>query len=105
MAERTLVPLVVLMMALAGIYAFDSYYSAAGVTGYAVNSAAGIYDCSDTDSNNPYVAGITSSGIYANGYAEDVCVGSDLLEFYCSSSGPTVRGVRCSSGCFAGACD
>ncbi|MAG16003.1 hypothetical protein CMO88_02995, partial [Candidatus Woesearchaeota archaeon] len=62
-------------------------------------------DCSDTDNNNPSVAGITSSEIYANGYSEDTCVGNDLLEFYCGSNGPDVRAVNCINGCFAGACD
>jgi len=104
MVERTLVSLVLVMMVVAGLHAFDNYYDAGGVTGYAVNTALG-YDCSDTDNNNPSVAGITSSEIYANGYSEDTCVGNDLLEFYCGSNGPDVRAVNCINGCFAGACD
>jgi hypothetical protein len=32
MTERYLVPLVVLMMGIAGLYAFDQYYGAAGPT-------------------------------------------------------------------------
>ncbi len=102
--ERKLVPWVVLMMVVAGIYAFDNYYNAGGITGFAVNSAQGA-SCSETDNNNPNVPGITTSEIYASGQAEDTCVGDDLLEFYCSEKGPDIRAVSCVNGCFAGACN
>ncbi len=101
MVEKKLVPLVVLMMMIAGIYAFDLYYDAGGVTGFAVNSAQGA-PCSETDGNNPKVAGITSYDLFQT---EDACVGNDLLEFYCSEKGPDVRAVSCLNGCFAGACN
>ncbi len=101
MVEKKLVPWVALMMAIAGIYAFDLYYDAGGVTGFVVNSAQGV-SCSETDGNNPSVAGVTS---YGSGQAEDACVGNDLLEFYCSESGADVRAVSCQNGCFAGACN
>ena len=104
MVEKKLKVAVIAMMLVAGLYAFDGYYNSAGITGLVVNSAAGSYDCSDSDGNNPYVAGFTSSEIYENGYAEDACVGSDLLEFYCASGGPDVRAVSCPKGCFSGAC-
>jgi hypothetical protein len=102
--ERKLKIWVVLMMAIAGMYAFDTYYDAGGVTGLVVNTASGA-DCRDSDNHDPYAAGITTSSIYPNGYAEDACVGNDLLEFYCSGSGPDAVGVRCPKGCFAGACN
>jgi len=108
MAERTLVPLVVFMMAIAGLVAFDSYYSAAGLTGYAINTANTVsksVDCSDSDNNNHLVAGLTYSSIYESGYQEDVCVGNDLLEYYCDGSGPNVRAVSCFFGCTEGACE
>jgi len=95
---------VIAMMVLAGLYAFDVYYDAAGVTGFVVNSAVEI-DCSDSDGGDSYAAGVTSSSIYPDGYAEDVCVGNDLLEFYCGGNGPDVRAVSCPKGCFAGACN
>ncbi len=101
MVEKKLVPLVVLMMLVAGIYAFDQYYDAGGVTGLAVNSAQGA-PCSETDGNNPKVAGITS---YDSLQAEDACAGNDLLESYCSENGPDVRAVSCWNGCLAGACN
>ncbi len=101
MVEKKLAPLVVLMMLVAGIYAFDQYYDAGGVTGFAVNSAQGA-SCSETDGNNPRVAGITS---YDSLQTEDACVGNELLEFYCSEKGPDVRAVSCRNGCFAGACN
>lgn len=104
MVEKKLVPLVVLMMAIAGIYAFDLYYDAGGVTGFVVNSAQGT-SCSETDGNNPDVTGVTTSDVYAAGQSEDVCVGNDLLEFYCSENEPDVRAVSCQNGCFAGACN
>ncbi len=99
--ERKLVPWVVLMMVVAGLYAFDQYYDAGGVTGFAVNSAQGA-PCSETDSNNPGVPGVTS---YGSGELKDACVGDDLLEFYCSEKGPDVRAISCANGCFAGACN
>ena len=102
--ERNLKVMVVAMMIVAGIYAFDLYYDAAGITGLVVNTAAGV-GCSDADNNDPYSAGLASSSIYAEGYIEDTCVGNDLLEFYCSGEGPDVRAVRCPKGCFAGACN
>jgi len=74
--EKKLVPWVVLMMALGLLYAFDNYYDASGVTGRIINSAAGIYDCSDADNNEARIAGVTTSDIYEDGYAEDTCVGN-----------------------------
>ena len=105
MVERSLVTWVVLMMAVGGLYAFDSYNDAGGVTGLVVNTASGSVDCTDSDNNNQYVAGVTSSSLYDRGYAEDSCVGNDLLEYYCSEDGPSVRGVSCLRGCSAGACN
>ena len=84
------------MMLLAGLYAFDLYYGAAGITGYTINSAANIYDCSESDDNRVTVAGITTSDLYESGYA--------LLEYFCTDKGPDVRIVDCPTGCFAGAC-
>jgi len=104
MVEKKLKIWVIAMMVVAGIYGFDTYFDAAGVTGYVVNSAISS-DCTDSDNNDIYATGITSSEIYANGYAEDTCAGDDLLEFYCSSKGPDVRAVHCNYGCFAGACN
>jgi hypothetical protein len=101
MSERMMIPVVVIMMALAMLFAFDNY-STAGISGYA--TASGI-DCSDSDGNNDLVSGVTSSSIYANGYEQDRCVGDDLLEFYCGQNGPDVRIVNCYFGCSAGACD
>ena len=100
--ERALKVGVVLMMVFAGLYGFDLYYESGGVTGYVVNTAV---DCSDADNNNPYVAGVTSSSIYEDGYEEDTCVGDDLLEYYCAANGPDVRAVHCSRGCTAGTCN
>ncbi len=100
MVEKKLVPLVVFMMLVAGIYAFDQYYNASGITGFVVNTAQDA-SCSETDDNNPLVAGIMS---YDTLQSEDACVGDDLLEFHCSEDGPDVRAVSCLNGCFAGAC-
>lgn len=102
MAERWAVPLVVLMMGISGLYAFDEYFGAGGPTGLVVNT---VQACSDTDNNNPEVAGVTISDAYENGAADDRCVGSDLLEFYCTEPGPDVRKVSCRNGCSFGACN
>jgi len=104
MVERRLKIAVMAMMLLAGLYAFDLYYGAAGITGYTINSAANIYDCSESDDNIATIAGITTSDLYESGYAEDTCVGDTLLEYFCTDKGPDVRIVNCPTGCFAGAC-
>ena len=101
--ERKLIPFVVLMMALAGLFAFDNYYAAAGVTGAVVH--AGAYSCSDTDNGDPYGQGITSSELYEDGFTQDRCVGDDLLEFYCTDDGPDVAIINCPRGCSEGACN
>ena len=101
MAEKILAPLVVVMMAAAVIYAFSAHPSA-GITGAAVTT--GEYGCVDSDNNNPFVAGITASDVYPEGFAKDTCVGNDLLEYYCSGSDPDLRTVTCANGCMADAC-
>ena len=101
MVEKVLVPLAVVMMAAAAIYAFSAHPSA-GITGAAV--AGGEYDCVDSDNNDPFTAGIIVSDIYPEGFAKDTCVGNDLLEYYCSGSDPAVRAVSCPRGCIADAC-
>lgn len=106
MAERWLVPLVVMMMGISGLYAFDQFYGAAGpTTGFAVNTQMAAATCSDSDSNDPKVPGVTISEIYESGAADDTCVGSDLLEYYCTETGPDVRKVSCRNGCSFGACN
>ncbi len=105
MAERYLIPLVVLMMGITGLYAFDSYHNASGPTGFVVNTASGEVACSDADGNDASVVGVTSSEIYERGFAEDTCVGSDLLEYYCNDNGPDIRIVNCPRGCSYGACN
>ena len=103
MAERWLAPVVVLMILVAGVYGFDTYYGPLGPTGFIINTAQ--IDCSETDSNDPSTAGRTYSPIYENGYETDQCVGNDLLEFYCGNDGPDARAVNCQNGCEAGACN
>lgn len=105
MAEKWLVPLVVLMMGIGVLYAFDEYYAASGPTGFVVNTASGQSICSDTDNNDPGTVGVTISDIYEGGQAQDTCVGSDLLEYYCGPDGADVRVVNCQRGCSFGACN
>lgn len=104
MVERKLKIAVIAMMIIAGIYAFDDFYKAGGITGYAVNSASGRVDCSDTDNGNPFMAGITDSTAYPDGYRTDKCYGNELLEYYCTETGPDARAVNCPNGCIDGAC-
>ena|SRR3989338_7925924 len=96
MPEKYLVPMVLIMMAAAMLYAADTYNANAGITGLAVAEA-----CSDSDSNDAYALGITIS---ENFEKEDLCAGNDLLEFYCTQDGPSVRAVHCQNGCMNGAC-
>ena len=100
MVERILVPLVLVMIAAAAIYAFANHPSL-GVTGASVSNQI---SCTDTDNGDPYTAGVTISEIYPDGRAQDTCVGNDLLEYYCSGGEPEIRAVSCSNSCVAGAC-
>ena len=104
MVERRLKIAVIAMMIIAGIYAFDDFYKASGITGYTVNTASGKQPCSDTDDGNPFIAGITDSPIYSKGYETDKCYGNELLEFYCTETGADARAVNCPNGCVDGAC-
>ena len=104
MIEKIAAPLVVVMMAVAGIYAFSAHPSG-GITGAIIATGQdNSYDCFDTDGDDQYTAGITASDFYPEGFAKDSCVGNDVLEYYCTEDGPAVRGVSCTYGCFAEAC-
>lgn len=103
MVERTLVPLVIGMMVIAGLYGFDQYYENAGISGNVVYNADSVGDCRDTDNGDIYVTGVAISE-FADLEETDRCVGDDLIEYYCSDHGFDTAVVTCRDGCDAGSC-